>query len=120
MHPDERERVRVLYSNYGSTDMELETTHWNVIGKSTQWSFVLHEPVTTDRLVPRTAYARVFKRVLDVIVSSVLIVLLLSWLIPLLFVLIRLSSKGSLFFIQQRTGRGGRPFPCIKFRTMRI
>lgn len=69
---------------------------------------------------PRTLYSRYGKRVLDVTIASVLIVLLLSWMVPVLFILIRLGSAGPLFFIQKRIGRGGKRFPCIKFRTMRL
>lgn len=70
--------------------------------------------------VPQTLYTLRLKRVFDVVTASVLSILLLSWLIPVLFVLIRLSSRGPLFFVQQRVGKNGRVFPCIKFRTMRI
>jgi putative colanic acid biosynthesis UDP-glucose lipid carrier transferase len=59
-----------------------------------------------------------FKRVGDVILSLAVIFLLLSWLIPILAILIRLDSKGPVFFIQRRVGRWGRSFPCFKFRTM--
>ncbi len=58
------------------------------------------------------------KRLMDVILSSVLIVLLLSWMTPLLFVIIRLDSRGPLFFRQRRSGREGLIFHCLKFRTM--
>jgi putative colanic acid biosynthesis UDP-glucose lipid carrier transferase len=45
---------------------------------------------------------------------------LLSWLIPLLALLIRLDSKGPVFFIQKRVGFLGRSFYCIKLRTMYV
>lgn len=77
-------------------------------------------PAPAECRVPQTAYTAFFKRGLDVVVAGLLTLLLLSWMTPLLYVLIRLGSKGPLFFIQQRSGRGGKPFPCIKFRTMRL
>ncbi|MBP6303785.1 MAG: sugar transferase, partial [Bacteroidia bacterium] len=43
------------------------------------------------------------KRAADIVFSLLVIVLLLSWLLPLLAVLIKLSSKGPVFFVQQRT-----------------
>jgi lipopolysaccharide/colanic/teichoic acid biosynthesis glycosyltransferase len=70
--------------------------------------------------VPKTLYTLRIKRVFDIVTASVLSILLLSWLIPVLFVLIRLSSRGPLFFVQQRIGKNGRVFPCMKFRTMRV
>lgn len=58
------------------------------------------------------------KRSVDIFVSSLAILFLLSWLIPVLALLIRLNSKGSVFFLQKRIKKGGRLFTCIKFRTM--
>jgi putative colanic acid biosysnthesis UDP-glucose lipid carrier transferase len=58
------------------------------------------------------------KRLFDVVVSSILILGLLSWLIPLMAICIRIDSRGPLFFIQKRMKKGGRYFSCIKFRTM--
>ena len=58
------------------------------------------------------------KRILDVLFASVIIITVLSWLLPLLAVLIKLSSKGPVFFLQKRTGRGGQSFTCYKLRTL--
>ncbi len=58
------------------------------------------------------------KRISDIVISTLVILLVLSWLTPLLAVLIKLSSKGPVFFFQKRVGRFGRSFTCIKFRTM--
>ncbi len=58
------------------------------------------------------------KRVFDVVVSVLLTVLVLSWLIPVLAVLIKLDSKGPVFFVQTRIGFLGIPFRCYKLRTM--
>ena len=58
------------------------------------------------------------KRILDVLFASVIIITVLSWLLPLLALLIKLSSKGPVFFLQKRTGRGGRSFTCYKLRTL--
>src|SRR5690606_16953273 len=58
------------------------------------------------------------KRIFDIALALFLIITVLSWLVLLLFPLIKFSSKGSLFFTQKRVGRGGFLFPCYKFRTM--
>jgi putative colanic acid biosynthesis UDP-glucose lipid carrier transferase len=58
------------------------------------------------------------KRVFDVVVSLLVGILVLSWLIPVLAVLIKLDSKGPVFFVQTRIGFLGIPFRCYKLRTM--
>lgn len=58
------------------------------------------------------------KRLFDVVIASLVIVLLLIWFIPLIGLLIRLTSPGPVVFVQLRTGCNGRPFRCLKFRTM--
>jgi putative colanic acid biosysnthesis UDP-glucose lipid carrier transferase len=61
---------------------------------------------------------RAAKRCLDWLMATLLIVGVLSWLIPLVGLMIKLSSRGPVFFVQRRVKRGGRLFSCIKFRTM--
>ncbi len=61
---------------------------------------------------------RIRKRLLDIIFSFLVIVFFLSWLLPILGILIRLESKGPILFKQKRTGRNNQPFICYKFRTM--
>jgi putative colanic acid biosysnthesis UDP-glucose lipid carrier transferase len=63
---------------------------------------------------------RIKKRLYDLIVSSLIIVLILSWLIPIISLLIWLESRGPIFFIQQRSGKNGKTFNCIKFRSMKV
>jgi len=58
------------------------------------------------------------KRIFDIVFSLFVIVFLLSWLVPILALLIKLDSKGPAFFIQERVGFLGRTFRCFKFRTM--
>ena len=60
------------------------------------------------------------KRALDVLVSVFVIVFVLSWLLPILAVLIRRDSRGPAFFLQKRVGRYGRLFICLKLRTMYV
>jgi len=76
-------------------------------------------PVMNLRNVPLdTEYARVAKRIFDLIFSSFVIITILSWLSPLLYVLIKLESKGGLYFKQKRHGLKREVFWCYKFRSM--
>jgi len=60
------------------------------------------------------------KRVFDIFFSFFICVFLLSWLIPILWILVKLESKGPLIFKQEREGLNGEKFVCYKFRSMKI
>ncbi|MDZ7612455.1 MAG: undecaprenyl-phosphate glucose phosphotransferase [Flavobacteriaceae bacterium] len=60
------------------------------------------------------------KRVFDIVFSLFAIVFVLSWLTPVLWVMITLGSKGPLFFRQEREGLNGKKFTCYKFRSMKV
>lgn len=68
----------------------------------------------------KSFYKRLLKRTFDLFVSSLVIVFVLSWLIPLVSLLIKLDSKGPVFFAQVRSGRDNKPFTCLKFRSMHV
>ncbi len=60
-----------------------------------------------------------FKRFLDVTFTCLATVLIFSWLFPLIAIIIKLSSKGPVFFLQERHGVNNKVFKCVKFRTMK-
>lgn len=64
------------------------------------------------------SFRDIVKRAFDLVFSLLVILLLFPWLFPLLCLLIRLDSKGSIFFVQKRQGRNNEIFNCLKFRTM--
>lgn len=68
---------------------------------------------------PATYYASV-KRAMDIVISATFVLLVMSWLTPIIALLIKLTSKGPVFFVQKRTGYMGIEFNCFKFRTMYV
>jgi putative colanic acid biosysnthesis UDP-glucose lipid carrier transferase len=60
------------------------------------------------------------KRLFDIGFSLIIIIFVLSWLIPIIAVLIKLESKGPVFFKQGRPGLDENEFFCYKFRSMHI
>ena len=76
------------------------------------------ERTATSLLAGQSKRGRLIKRAGD-IGFSLLVLALGSPLLLLLAVLVKLSSKGSVFYCQRRIGRGYRGFGCLKFRTMR-
>ncbi len=62
-------------------------------------------------------YKKFVKRLIDILISFTGL-LILSPLFIILAVLVKLTSKGSAFFVQERLGLNGRTFKMLKFRSM--
>lgn len=63
---------------------------------------------------------RILKRIFDIIFSLLVVILILSWLYPLIGLLIKWQSPGPILFKQKRSGMNAQIFTCLKFRSMRI
>lgn len=63
---------------------------------------------------------QLFKRAFDILFSVFALVFVVSWLYPILAILIKLSSRGPVIFKQLRSGQDNKPFWCYKFRTMQV
>ena len=72
---------------------------------------LVHEPAN---------YYFTAKRTMDMVISAIFVLLVMSWLTPIIALLIKLTSKGPVFFVQKRTGYMGVEFNCFKFRTMYV
>jgi len=84
-----------------------------------QLSTVSNLPVITIRDEPLNEVIRRFvKRVFDILFSFLIILFVLSWVLPIVSLLIILDSKGPALFIQERIGMRRKAFKCIKFRTL--
>ncbi len=78
-------------------------------------------PIVYRRKIPLDKpYNILIKRIFDLVFSLLVIIFILSWLIPLLAILIKKESKGPVFFKQKRTGLGDEEFWCYKFRSMTV
>lgn len=76
-------------------------------------------PIFEVRLSPLDLrFNQIIKNVFDIVFASLVCVFLLSWLFPIIAILIFLDSKGSILFVQKRNGLNGEEFDCYKFRTM--
>ncbi|OCX53921.1 undecaprenyl-phosphate glucose phosphotransferase [Mucilaginibacter sp. PPCGB 2223] len=78
-------------------------------------------PVIAVREEPlENRFNQLVKRLFDIFFSLFVIVFILSWLLPILAIIIKLESRGPVFFVQQRPGLYHKPFKCYKFRSMKI
>jgi len=78
-------------------------------------------PILSIKQVPLDRWEnRLIKRVFDFLFSFIVIILIFPWLFPIVALVIKITSKGPVFFKQDRTGQGNYDFTCYKFRTMSI
>lgn len=78
-------------------------------------------PIIPQRMISLDESLNKFiKRIFDVVFSIIVIVGILSWLMPILTFIIKMDSKGPLFFVQKRNGLNNKEFNCFKFRSMKI
>ncbi|MBN1487851.1 MAG: undecaprenyl-phosphate glucose phosphotransferase, partial [Anaerolineae bacterium] len=75
-------------------------------------------PLLTVRDIALTGWRRVAKRAMD-IAGAWLGLVFLSPIMLLISILIKLESPGPVFYVQERMGLDARPFPVLKFRSMR-
>ena len=76
-------------------------------------------PLISLRDTPLYGWNIIVKRVLDIVLSS-LVIIFTSPVMLIIAILIKLTSRGHIFFKQERMGLDGKPFNMLKFRTMFI
>ena len=92
-----------------------------ILNKELKRDFYGLVPVLEFRSIPLDdSYNLALKRVFDVVFSILVIVFVMSWLTPILALLIKLESHGPVFFKQKRNGYNYKSFNCLKFRSMVI
>lgn len=82
-------------------------------------SYIETQPILSPAKFPLNYYSnRSLKRLFDFGFSLFVLLFIGVWLFPIIAILIKLNSKGNVFFKQKRYGFHDRVFECIKFRTM--
>ena len=109
--------LALLLSNTASAQNAAVLSHQNVfgIGNAIGW-LISGSFIGLFTAMIRTNHG-FFKRTFDILTSIVGLVLL-SPLFPVIALLIKMDSKGPVFYKQERLGKSGRPFHIMKFRTM--
>ncbi len=111
----------ITYTNNNNINFELVPNNISLFPRGVNVSFKGDLP--TLYLKRESLFSlrnKVLKRLFDVVFSSLVILFIFPILLPVVAILIKLESKGPVFFIQQRSGYLGKPFPCFKFRTMTV
>ncbi|MFO7445163.1 MAG: undecaprenyl-phosphate glucose phosphotransferase [Ignavibacteriaceae bacterium] len=105
--------------NKNAVKVHIIPDYFRYMSKKFQISMLGDFPIITVRNEPLDEVQwRFVKRAFDIIFSFIVIVLILSWLVPLITILIRAQSSGAAIFKQERIGVKNKRFVCYKFRTM--
>ena len=115
----ERGQLEKILQQLGNNEVNIKITADNVdiISGSVKTNNVLGIPLIELQSGIMPQWQQNIKRLID-ITASIFSILLLSPLIIYTAIRIKLSSKGSLFYVQERIGYKGRSFTMIKFRSM--
>jgi putative colanic acid biosynthesis UDP-glucose lipid carrier transferase len=92
----------------------------DIYAKQLRVDYYGYLPILSLRKIPiEEPFHRFIKRSFDVLFSMLAVILVLSWLTPVIAILIKLESKGPVFFKQRRNGLNYKEFVCFKFRSMK-
>ncbi len=92
----------------------------NYFNRRLKLTFIDETPMLSLREEPlRLLWNRITKRTFDFVFSSLVLILIFPIVFIIFGTIIKLGSKGPVFFKQKRTGLNGRDFICYKFRSMR-
>ncbi len=82
-------------------------------------TYIQTQPVLVQKKNPLDYFSNYsIKKLFDIIFSVLILACIGSWLFPIIALIIKITSKGPVFFIQKRYGFHENIFNCIKFRTM--
>ena len=108
------------FSKQHNIDVRLIPENKAIYSKSFTLEYFGEIPILKPKPLPfEKSETHIFKRIFDIIFSLFVCLFLFSWLFPILWVLVKLDSKGNFFFKQIRDGAGGKQFYCYKIRSMK-
>lgn len=90
---------------------------YDILSGSVKTTSIYGTPLIEIKSDPMPEWQKSIKRLIDIMIAVISIVVLMPFFI-LVAIGIKISSKGPIFFSQERIGHKSRPFKIIKFRTM--
>ena len=117
----EVETMKVLLSvvDTPNANVKISPAMQDLVFGTVKQSAIWQAPLVqvTPELMP--IWQRVVKRAFD-IVASILALVILSPVFLICAIIVKSTSKGPVFYVQERIGKGGKPFKMAKFRSMRV
>ncbi|SFM12840.1 Undecaprenyl-phosphate glucose phosphotransferase [Paenibacillus sp. 1_12] len=117
--PSERDLVNKLITDLRKLDINIKIVPdlYNLVMSTVQIGNINSLPVVTLVKTPMRGVGLAFKRIIDIIASSLLILIILPVFV-ITAIAIKIDSKGSIIYKQQRIGKNGKRFYMLKFRSM--
>lgn len=110
----------VKYANLNNCNIKFIPNTKQLLTKRLKADYYGYLPVLSiQKVALNDEFNKLLKRVFDIAFSLFIIVFLLSWLSVILYILIKLESKGPLLFKHKRNGINYKEFNCYKFRSLR-
>lgn len=111
----------VKYADINHCNIKFIPASKNLFSKHLKTDFYNYLPVLSIQEVTlKKPFNVVLKRGFDILFSLVVIIFVLSWLSIILFILIKLESKGPLYYKHKRNGINYKEFECYKFRSLKV
>jgi putative colanic acid biosynthesis UDP-glucose lipid carrier transferase len=109
----------IYFADNNLRELKFIPDNKDIFSKKLRYEYYDYVPILSFREIPlQDPINKFVKRTFDILLSSFVIIFVLSWLTPLLAILIKLESKGPVFFKQSRNGFNYKEFDCFKFRSM--
>lgn len=117
--PSQRELVQNLISDIRKLDLSIKIVPdmFNLVTSSVQIGSINALPVVTLVKTPMRGLGLLFKRLIDIVGSGLLILLCLPFF-AITALAIKINSKGPVIYRQARLGKNGKAFKMLKFRSM--
>ena len=115
----ETQAMSVLLSVADQTNVKIIPAMQDLVFGSVKQSAIWQAPLAqvTPELMP--VWQRVVKRAFD-IVASIFALVVLSPVFLACAIIVKATSQGPVFYVQERIGKGGKPFKMAKFRSMKV
>lgn len=111
----------IIFSDDNFITLKYIPTNKDLLTNPTKIQYYSYIPIIPEHKTPLEDYFNSFvKRIFDIIFSLLVIILVMSWLLPLVAIIIKLESKGPVLFKQKRNGLFYKEFVCLKFRSMYV
>jgi exopolysaccharide biosynthesis polyprenyl glycosylphosphotransferase len=117
----EHEKLRHLVSTLSPYDISIKLIPdmYDILSGSVKMNNIFGTLLIEVNRDPMPIWQQHLKRIIDISISLIAFILLIPLYI-FLAIWVKLSSKGPVFFFQERIGKKGVPFKIIKFRTMYV